>query len=335
MEDKNSEEWLKKLPLQAENIAYKPEEIILCAKCGRTNPPTRRNCFYCTATLEISEAQSRFLKPNLRRLETWEKGFNIIFKSAAPDLQEAQTTEIARLLKMEKEFLGKIIASGKSLPLARAESLREAEITQKCLSEFGVETRLVSDEDLAFDKPARRLRRIEFYEDKLILIFFNQDEIAEIAKEDLALIVAGATFARKVSATEKYNKKGDNKILETSEIASDETLIDIYSRRDSIGYRILATGFDFSGLETEKKMLAKDNIKTLAENLRRFAPNAKFVDDYLQNRELLADVWEVEQKNDSQGLKRESFGRFNLGTTTIVNNSSQFTKYSRLQWHLL
>ena len=82
-------------------------------------------------------------------------------------------------------------------------------------------------------------------------------------------------------------------------------------------------------------MLAKDNIVKLVEKLRRFAPNAKYVDSYLPNHNLLANVWEVEQKTDSQGLRRQGFGKFNLGNVTTVNNLSQFTKYSRLQWHLL
>ena len=82
-------------------------------------------------------------------------------------------------------------------------------------------------------------------------------------------------------------------------------------------------------------MLAKNNIVKLAEKLRRHAPDAKFVDGYLSSRSFLANVWEVEQKIDSQGLKREGFGKFNLGNVTTVNNLSQFAKYSRLQWHLL
>ena len=167
------------------------------------------------------------------------------------------------------------------------------------------------------------------------MILFNKDEIVEIANEDLTLLVTGAVFERKIEAVEKHNKKGENKILDSTEIASDETLLDIYSRTDSSGFRIWTKGFDFSGLENEKGILAKDNFKKLIEKLLRTAPNAEFVDDYRQVREVLADVWEVEQKNASQGLKRESFGKFNLGSVTTVNNLSQFTKYSRLQWHLL
>jgi len=75
------------------------------------------------------------------------------------------------------------------------------------------------------------------------------------------------------------------------------------------------------------KCEAKDNLKKLIQKLREVAPRAKFVDDYLQVRENLANVWEVEQKSDSMGVKREGIGKFNLGNITTVNNLSQFTKY--------
>jgi hypothetical protein len=335
MKNKQADEWLRDLPVQAENIAFNPEEMILCAKCRRTNPPNRLNCLYCGVELEISDSQKNLLKPNFRKLESWEKGFNVILLPDASNLEEENLEKAAKLLKLEKDFLQKLFDEENPLPLARAESEKEAGIAKMRLGELGIETTIVSDELLAIDKPPSRLRGIEFFDDKLIIILFNQDEIVEAAPDELAVIVTGAVFERKIAATEKYNKKGDNKILDTTETATDEILIDIYSRVNSSGFRIYAKGFDFSSLEEEKGILAKDNIKKLEEKLRRFAPNAKFVNAYLRNRNLLANIWEVEQKSDSQGLQRKGIGKFSLESVTTVSNLSQFTKYSRLQWHLL
>jgi hypothetical protein len=326
---------LKDMPIQAENPAFAPGEMVACAKCERTNPPTRLACFYCGAELEIGEEQRKFLKANLRKLEAWEKGFNLIISPVEKIFDEAKLSEIARLLNMEREALQKIFEAKKALPLARVESEKEAEIIRERLREFGVETFVLSDEQLGGEKPPTRLRGLEFYDGKIILIFFNRDEIAEISIDELSLIVTGAIFERRIEGTEKRSKKGDNKILATTETASDDFLIDIYSRNDPGGYRIFAKGFDFSGLETEKEILAKDNLKKLARKLSGSAPNAKSIEDYLEIRENLGGVWEVEERKDSQGLKRERFGKFNLGNVTTVNNSAQFTKYSRLQWHLV
>lgn len=335
MENKQPDDWLKNPPVQTENIAYKPDEMIVCAECARSNPPSRLNCFYCGVELVVTEAQSRFAKPNLRKLESWEKGFNIVLIPNSQTLNKIKFAEAASLLKLDREIAEKLIEANNPLPLARVESLREAELIKTRLGEIAVETLVLSDELLNVEKPPRRLRGIEFADDKLILILFNQDETFEIRLEEFALIVTGAIRERKIAATEKYNKKGENKILDTSETASDEVLIDIYSRQDSAGFRIYSKGFDFSCLGEAKEILAKDNIKKLAGKLREAAPAAKYIDDYAPNRSVLADVWEVEQRTDSQGLKREGFGKFNLGNVTTVNNLAQFTKYSRLQWHLL
>jgi hypothetical protein len=331
----HDDRWLRDLPIQAENPAFKPEEMIVCRKCKRKNPPTRLDCLYCGAELELSAAQSEFLKPNLRKLENWEKGFNLVYSPDSHGFGDAKISEIAKITKCEKEFLRKLFDAEKPLPLVRAESEKEAEIVQKRLRGFDVETSIISDESLDVEKPAQRLRRIEFHDDKIIFILFNQDEIVEIQPDDLILIVTGAIFERKVEATERRDKKGESKILQTSETASDEFLIDVYSRENTIGYRIFAKGFDFSCLESEKGILAAENLKKLAQKLREAAPGAKFSNDYLQVRESLGNVWQVEEKIDSQGLKREGFGKFNLGNITTINNMSQFTKYSRLQRQLL
>lgn len=335
MEGNDPNDWLKNLPLQTEDIRFKPEEMTACAKCRRMNPPNRPKCFYCGGELAPTDAQNPLLKLNLRKLENWEKGFNVIFLPSSQVFVEAETAQIAEFLKLEKEILRQILASENPLPLVRIESEKAAAFVKERLREAGVDAFVLSDETLAADRPTRRLRGIEFFDDRLVLIFFNQDETIEISSADLALIVAGAVFERRIEATEKYNRKGDNQVLNQTETASDETLIDIYSRSDCTGFRIYAKGFDFSCLAAEKEIIAKDNIKKLAEKLRRFAPAAKYVDDYVPRRSLLGNVWEVEQKTASQGLKRESFGRVNLGNLTTVNNTAQFTKYSRLQWHLL
>lgn len=329
------DDWFKDLPIQAENSAFKPEEMILCPKCRRTNPPTRLDCFYCGAELETDEKQKDILKLNLRKLENWEKGFNLIYLPGSQNFGEPKLSEIAKMLKCEKEFLEKLLVAEKRLPLARAEAAKEAEIVQKRLRELKIETLIVGDEDLAVEKPARRLRGVEFGADKIVLILFNQDEIIEISNADLMLIVTGAIFERKVEATKKRVKKGASEILQTSETASDEFLVDVYSRADVTGYRIFAKGFDFSCLETEKGILAAENLKKLVQKLREFAPEAEFINDYLQVRESLGNVWQVEEKTDSQGMKRGGFGKFHLGSVTTINNLSQFTKYSRLQRQFL
>jgi hypothetical protein len=330
----DGDEHLKNIPIQTEDIAFKPEEMISCGKCMRTNPPNRLKCFYCGAELEISAERAANIQPYLRKLENWEKGYNLIYLPNPQSENEFNLPETAGILNLEIGALQKILPTKKPLPVARAESVKEAEIIAGKLHKRGFDISIVSDEALAADRLPRRLRGLEFDDDRLVLIYFNTDEIAEIRREDLILIVSGAVFERRTESVEK-RKKGESKILDFTETASDEILMDIYSRENSDGYRILAKGFDFSCLETEKGITAVENMRKLAAKLREFAANAKYVGDYLQIREVLSSIWEIEQRKDSQGLKRHSFGKFDFSNIATSNNMQQFTKYSRLQRHIL
>lgn len=329
-------ERLKNLPAQTENPAFKTDEMISCGKCARSNPPTRAACLYCGAELEIPDSQSGLLKLNPRALEAWEKGFNVIFARVSENSEQAQIEKAAVFLKLETDVLQNILASEKPLPLARVGTRSGAEIVQKSLGETArIETKIVGDTDLNAEQPPRRLRGMEFSDDKLVLILFNADEIIEVAWADVNLIVTGAIFERRIAGVEARGKRGASKLLETNETASDEILIDIYSRDDRIGFRVEQQGFDFSCLGAEKNLLVAENLRSLVKQLSSRAPEAKTVEDYLHVRRALAAVWAVEERTDARGLKRERFGAFSRENLTTISNLSQFTKYSRLQRQIL
>jgi hypothetical protein len=338
MEENNeqlqAEEFLKNLPVQTEDIAFKPEELISCKNCARTNPPNRLKCVYCGAELELSAEQSAKIAPTLRKLENWENGFNLIYLPKGENINDETTAQIAKFIGLDSEILQNIFESKKPLPIVRVESLKEAEIFQNRLRESGLESSIIGDESLSAENFPKRLRGLEFEDDKILLILFNNDEVEVINIADLSLIVSGAIFEKSVESQEK-RKKGENKILEASETFSDEILVDIYTKNDSTGYRILTKGFDFSCLEGEKGILARDNIKKLVVKLHTIAPNAKLINDYLSLRNVLGEIWEVEQRKDSKGLSRQRFGKFDLSNISSSNNLQQFTKYSRLQWQIL
>jgi hypothetical protein len=325
---------LRNMPFQTEDIAYKAEEMVRCGKCSRVNSPARLKCLYCGGELDVPHEKHALVRPNLRRLENWEKGFNLIYAPGSTDEKKLDQAEAAKLLHLDTRILQKVIEAGAALPIARAESEKEAEIVSRKLEEYGLTAKIVSDEALAAETPPTRLRGLEFDGEKLVAVYFNVDEVAEIRSEDLALIVSGAVFERKTESIEK-RKKGENKILDASETASDEILIDIYTRQDGNGFRIPTKGFDFSCLGVEKGITAAENMKKLVAALQKFAPDAKFAGDYLTVREILCFIWENEQRKDSQGLKRHGFGQFDFSNVATSSNLQQFTKYSRLQWQIL
>jgi hypothetical protein len=334
MTEANSEDFLKDLPVQAEEIGYKPGEMLACRKCSRANAPNRLKCMYCGAELEISAEQSAKINPKLRKLENWEQGFNLIYLPNDENFSAATVQQIAKLTGRETDFLQKIFETRKPLPILRCETAKEAEILHNRFNEEGLQTSVVSDESLAAETAPKRLRNLELRDNYIFLTLFNTNEIEVINLEDLTLIVAGAIFQKAVESTEA-RKKGESKILNATETASDESLIDIYTKENPTGYRILTKGFDFSCLGAEKGILARENIKKLAAKLQTVTPGARLVDDYLSIRNTLGEIWEIEERRDSQGLTRQRFGKFDLSSVSSSNNLQQFTKYSRLQWHLL
>lgn len=329
------DQWLKDLPIEPEIESFSAETMLSCEKCGRKSPPTRLKCLYCGADLQISAEQSAHLKPSLRKLEDWEKGFNVVLQPNEVFKNSTKLKEIADLIRLEKDDLQKIFNTNLPLPIARAESQTEADILVKNLKELGIESKTINDENLNIEKLPKRLRGLEFYDDKLILILFNADEIAEIPLSEISLIVVGLVFERKIEATESMKKKDDKKVLESSEISNDELIIDIYTNQNSQGYRIESKGFDFSCLGSEKTLFAKENMPKLIEKLKTISVGAKIDVDYKNIREQLGKVWEVSSRNDSKGLERSSMGKLSRTNITTVSNLIQFTRYSRLQWHLL
>ena len=171
------DQWLDNLTPAAEIETFSDESMLTCEKCSRKSPPTRLKCLYCGNNLPISADQSQHLKPALRKLEDWEKGFNVIWQ---PTENSADLPKTAALLHLDTADLTKIFAVKQPLPLARAESELEAEVLVKYLLEFGIESKIIKDTDLETERMPKRLRGIDFQEDKIVLILFNADEIVQI-----------------------------------------------------------------------------------------------------------------------------------------------------------
>ena len=318
--------------IQTENIAFDPVDLIACDNCGRKNPPTRFDCIYCANELAVEAEDAASIRHFLRKLEIWESGFNVIIseKSGTIDIPK-----IAQLLSMAVDDLMLILDTGSSLPLARLENEKEASLIQTGLGQLGLKCSLVSDADLAANKPPVRISGIEFFDDSLAFIDFNTGSLSEVAAEDLVLLVSGVITASRIDTLETKRRRANAKLIDESATASDESILDIFSRKDANGFRVHLAGFDFSCLGEDKGLLASENMQRLAILLGERAPNAGLVDDYKVVRQALGIVWEVESRKDSLGLQRSAFTGVKFGSVASTSNLNQFTKYSRLQWNLL
>jgi hypothetical protein len=318
--------------IQTENLAFDAKELVGCSGCGRLNPPNRLNCVYCGHELEIKDENAAPIKPHLRKLELWERGWNVIVHAADAQVDAGK---IALLLSMEADDLNSILVAGTPLPLARVESENEAAILSTRLERFGLQCRTVSDADLGGERPPVRLAGIDIRDGRIALKHFNTGFVAMIDYDDLAVIVPGLIAGSRIDTIEKKGRRGKKKLLDQTATTSDESILDIYSRDDEIGFRVHLAGFDFSCLGDDMGLLATENLRRLIDVLKESAPNARVVNNYASVRHALGIVWELESRKDPQGLQRSGFGKRDFGTVISSSNLNQFTKYSRLQRHLL
>lgn len=330
--------WQQKIPYNGkkaesmdENLEitrFSIEQMIECPQCHRPSPPIRVRCLYCGANLPITAENLQIRKK--RKIESWEKAFNIVLSELSENYDQANLREISKFTDLKEEELEAIIIEQKSLPIVRVESKAEAEAIKDKIEFLGIKTLIIPDESLSMDRPPRRLRYVEFIEDIAIFNLFNSNESVEIESQSLKILVLGRILKSKVETIEERKKK-TNKLKESFETNEDEILIDIYTSQDQIGYRIFSKGFDFSALGIEKEKLAHRNIPKLIDKFRKFAPHLKIIDDYPKIRHFLRDIWQVEEQKSSLGLKRKSFGGYELMSEISTSNLDQFTKYSRLQ----
>jgi hypothetical protein len=330
MQNTDDKNLIGGMKVQSENIAFSSDEMITCSKCGKSNPPNRASCLYCGTAIE-TPVDTLKVKLNLRKLENWENGFNIVLVSRRDD---ADTESAARYLRHDVDSFAQMVAAGNPFPLARLESAGEAELANKQLSEFGLSAKIVSDVDLKIGKPNTRLRKIEFLEEGVRFTLFNTNEHRVVRSDEIVLIVVGRIVESKMESVEK-GKKDKRKVLAESATSSDELLIDIYTADTEQGWRVPTKGFDFSSLGSEKSMLAVENLQRLLDRLKTFAPGAKLIDEYADLINPLSEVWDVERRTDFEGMKRTGVWKSGFSSVARTSNLEQFNKYSRLQRILL
>lgn len=302
--------------------------LLTCSRCGRNSPATRQNCLYCGAAFPITPMN---VLKNRRKPDAWEKGYNVIFLSINHAFTDTKLPEILPLVEIDEENLRKILQEHNQLPLTRTATLEEAKIVAEKLDFLGIRTRII--DDFSLSREPSRIRRIDFSDEELIITQFNSGKTERVFKKELSLVVCGFLYERRIHSIEE-RKKRQNKLKEASEFDNDRPLIDIYTKSNSIGYRIFPNGFDFSGLGTEKKRLATENLPMLLEKLSSCSSEVNLIDNYIRIYKLLRNIWDFEQSKNSISWRRKGFGGFELESELLINNLNQFTKYSRLQWFL-
>jgi len=313
----------------SEPQGFTPDQMITCDECLRANPPTRINCMYCSVPLPLTESSSRLRKPVLRRPEKHQLGYNSIYLPSSEGVSAEAIHEAASLLKLKEPDLERILSEGVPLPVARTASREESELLVERLQELGLRVVTLVDEGVV-----KRVKSMAFDDSQLVINSGHLKEEVEVPWANVLLLIPARLVEKRVEVKEVKSRRAENELIDASEFFSDETVIDIYLTTHSETWRVSASGFDFSCLGSDKSLIANENMTRLQRRLVPQAANARFDDAYNRLRSVLDLVWAPEQETKSSGWRRERPGRLSLGMATINSNESQFTRYSRLLYHV-
>ncbi len=321
----------------SEPQGFSPAQMIRCEECLRANPPTRVSCLYCVAPLPVTESSARLRKPVLRQPEKHQPGYNNILTPPGTVLATQTVNEAAELLKLAPENVQALMSQIVPMPVARTASREEAELVTERLRDLGLTCTTVSDEDLGLlfsDNAVKRVRAMRF-DEVLLTIQVAGGEGVEVPWVDIILILPGRLIEKRVEVQERLTRKPEKELVDASEFFKDEAVIDFYTRAHAFTWRVGASGFDFSCLESEKALIATENIARLQRLLVTKAVNAELDDSYARVRNLLELSWSTHQETQSSGWRRERPGKLTVGLATSKSNETQFTRYSRLRYFCL
>ncbi len=323
-------EMVGDIPVRSEDIGFRAQELVQCGKCSKMNSPLAAACLYCGAAIASASKLVGGQLSEFRPLEEWEKGYNVVVRSIE---KEEGPRALANLVGLDLEGAGELALGG--LPLARVENERLAREIEGKAKNSGAECLIVADEQLDIAHPPVRLRGMDFSDGSVVLYPFNAGDPIRTKSDDILLAVTGAIVEQSAETIEK-RKRTSVKVIDEKFSQTDELLIDLYTRANSMGYRIRTHGFDFSCLGDEKSVLAVENMRRLHSKLERELPVIKVIDSYRNQQELLNAVWPIDSRRESLGFKRVGrLGRKELAHAQRTSNLDQFTRFSRLQYALL
>ncbi len=331
MTELDKSEWLNlETGADTRPRSFTPAEMVTCDSCLRANPPTRPTCLYCGARLPATESIEAPQAESAAAPAPAVPGFYVVLSVRTNEaIAESVLQQIATRSDLKLPDLQSAWRAGATLPLAQANTNQQAE---ELIDEFrvlGIQTALVSNEDLNDSAANKKIRALEFSDDGLTGLAGVSGERVFEKWSDLTLLVTGRLQVNNVEEVVR-RKRGGNKPVDRREFANDESIFDLYSRSAKEGWRIAADNFDFSCLGPRKGITAFENFRSLVNLLRERAENLEVDDSYLTVRPLLAKLWPPGASTRSGGWRRMGAGKFDMSTVTSTDNENQFANYSRL-----
>lgn len=323
---------------EAKPQSFTRAEMITCDGCLRANPPTRGQCLYCGVNLPVVPGEQGPQPTGEAKDSTAGStanagdGYYIVLAPNPTNIpSESSLAEVEALLHVTTTELRSLFDRGRSVPVTRAATPGQASGLTDKLQALGIEAYWFRDDVLDPNVPPKKVRALEFSDDGFVVIPVGPASGGRIATRwnDLVLMVAGRLLVNRVEVQER-RRRGRSQPLDTRELFSDESVLDLYTKATDSGWRILSSSFDFSCLGPAKAMTAFENFTALRNLLRSRTPNAELDDSYVSLRPVLENVWPLEPQTRKGEWRRSGAGKVDVATVTTTDNEAQFNCYSRL-----
>jgi hypothetical protein len=290
------------------------------------------NCIYCGVTLPDDELKAKLQKPSPRKLSESETGRSIIVTGRKDvELSPETLAGVSELLSLSPGIVTSILYCGYAVPIARVSEEIEAALTLSRLNSLGIEAIAVSDDELGLSRvPPRRAQRMEFTKSGAMAILAGGTERVEFPWSAVRLIVSGRLLESRIEIEERKKHTNEAEITNSSETSADELVFDVFATDSAQALRFSAGSFDFSCLGSQMDLVTTRNFGILLEMILKQAPNCVFNDRFSQLRKILDNIWPIEQRHYSSGIKRLSPGRYRTEAVLLRSNEKQFTRYSYL-----
>lgn len=310
--------------------SFTPAEMLTCDACLRANPPTRGQCLYCGAQLPVTttsrtpELQEQTAAPGSH------EGFYVLAASRdIAGVDDSSLETLATRLEIKATDLRGALRAEGDLPFCHLKTREQAEELADEIRQTGIQTSIISGEDLKSASAGKKIRALEFSDDGLSGLTVTSGEHIYTPWPDLILMVVGRLLTTNIEDVAQQKRRGQ-KPLDHREVSHDETMLDLYSRSSETASRIIAASFDFSCLGERKGMTAFENFTTLIDVLRERAANLVVNESYVAARTVLAKVWPLASSTRGGGWRRAGAGKLEVSTVTTIDNEAQFNNYSRL-----
>jgi hypothetical protein len=257
----------------------------------------------------------------------------ILFPASAVPLPESLVSEAAGLLQLKPADMNRILAVGDPAPVSRLSSSAEARAQADALHNLGIESAIVTSNELHLDQAPVKVYALEFSDNALTGLVVGSAARISVAWDEVALLVSGRLHLSRVEVKERKRRKR-KETVGSHYFSADESVLDFYPENSTGNWRMRAANFDFSCLGPARSITAFENFATLIAQLQLRATHAQFDCAYGQARTALEIVWPVEPQTTRGDWRRTGAGRIDTATVTTIDNEAQFTRYSRLRYCL-